>query len=396
MGSAGKLVIIFLLLFLTITTAKKPFKFDYESFNKTYPAPGTLNFTGDAGFTRGALQITPDTSNDRETYLQNKSGRVLLKKRFKLWEGDANSTAGKIASFNTSFDVNIYRQENTTPGEGFAFIIAPDLNIPAQSYGQYLGLTNASTDGNWTNHLIAIELDTVRQEFDPDDNHMGLNINSIKSNKVVSLASQGIEIAPVIGTNYTVWIQYNGTQKVIKVYMALQGKPMPKVPVLNESLNIRSILNQHSYFGFSASTGNLIQLNCVLKWNLTVEKLPEENDWLKIGLGAGIPGLVLLLVAAIGNTKGVQFKDLRRATNNFNEKMKLGQGGFGIVYKGVLAKENNMEIAVKKFSRGNIKGKDDFLAELIIINRLRHKHLVRLVSEFNLTYPFCLINLILN
>ncbi|KAF6160467.1 hypothetical protein GIB67_019236, partial [Kingdonia uniflora] len=90
-----------------------------------------------------------------------------------------------IVSFNTSFDINIYRHINTTPGEGLAFIIAPDLDILAQSYGQYLGLTNASTDGNWTNHLIAIELDTVKQKFDPDDNHMGLNINNIKSIKVV-------------------------------------------------------------------------------------------------------------------------------------------------------------------------------------------------------------------
>ncbi|KAF6160922.1 hypothetical protein GIB67_025457 [Kingdonia uniflora] len=407
MGSPGKLVIIFLLLFLTITTAKKPFKFDYESFNKTYPAPDTLQFTEDTAVSQGALQITPDTSNSLETYRQNKSGRVVFQTPFKLWEGNVNSTAGKIASFNTSFGVNIYRVNNTSPGEGFAFIIAPDLNIPAQSYGQYLGLTNASTDGNWTNHLIAIELDTVRQEFDPDDNHMGLNINSIKSNKVVSLASQGIIIAPPKALNYTVWIQYNGTQKVIKVYMALQGKPMPKVPVLNESLNIGWYLNQYSYFGFSASTGNLIQLNCVLRWDLTVEILPEDNDrtWLKIGLVTGTSGLALLLVAAVGfyyflhkgrpvndprimgalrslpgTPREFSFKDLRRATNNFDEKLKLGQGGFGIVYKGVLAKENNMEIAVKKFSRENIQGKDDFLAELTIINRLRHKHLVRLVG----------------
>ncbi|KAF6173784.1 hypothetical protein GIB67_017010 [Kingdonia uniflora] len=270
---------------------------------------------------------------------------------------------------------------------------APDLDIPAQSYGQYLGLTNASTDGNWTNHLIAIELDTLKQEFDPDDNHMGLNINSIKSNKVVSLASQ------------------------------VQGQLRPKNPLLNESLNIGLYLNQHSYFGFAASTGNLTELNCVLKWNLTVEKLPEENNKtsLKIGLGAGIPGLALLLVTAVGfyyflhkrrpvndptimgalkilpgTPREFMFKDLKRATNNFDEKMKLGQGGFGIVYKGVLAKENNMEIAVKKFSRENIQGKDDFLAELTIINRLRHKHLVRLVGEFNLTCPFYLLHLKLN
>ncbi|KAF6141064.1 hypothetical protein GIB67_006509 [Kingdonia uniflora] len=236
---------------------------------------------------------------------------------------------------------------------------------------------------------------------------MGLNINIIKSNKVVSLASQGIEIAPVNATIYTVWIKYNGTQKVIKVYMTVQGQLRLKDPLFNESLNIGWYLNQHSYFGFAASTGNLNQLNCLLKWNLTVEKLPKENDKtsLKIGLGAGIPGLALLLVTAVGlyyflhkrrpindprimgtlkilpgTPREFRFKGLRRATNNFDEKMKLGQGGFGIVYEGVLAKENNMEIVVKKFARENIQGKDNFLAELTIINCLRHKHLVRLVG----------------
>ncbi|KAF6146273.1 hypothetical protein GIB67_011745 [Kingdonia uniflora] len=89
------------------------------------------------------------------------------------------------------------------------------------------------------------------------------------------------------------------------------------------------------------------------------------------------------LLADLGIPREFRFKDLRRASNNFDEKMKFRQGEFGIVYKEVLAKENNMEIAVRKFSRENIQGKDDFLAELTIINRLRHKPLVHLVGEFN-------------
>ncbi|KAF6150357.1 hypothetical protein GIB67_034056 [Kingdonia uniflora] len=126
-------------------------------------------------------------SNDKTSHSPTKTVRLVL------YLLPSSIPASVIASFNTSFDVNIYRHINTTPGEGLAFIIAPDLDIPAQSYGQYLGLTNVSTDGNWRNNLIVIELDTVKQEFDPDDNHMGLNINSIKSNKVISLASQGMK-----------------------------------------------------------------------------------------------------------------------------------------------------------------------------------------------------------
>ncbi|KAF6141063.1 hypothetical protein GIB67_006508 [Kingdonia uniflora] len=139
--------------------SQTPLGFEYRSFNITYP--GTLQFTGNVAPSTGALQITPDTSSTLDRF-QNKFGRVVYKTPFKLWEGDVNSIDGKIASFSTSFDVNIYRHINTTPGEGLAFIIVPDLDIPAQSNGQYLGLTNVSTNGNWTKHLIAIELDTVK------------------------------------------------------------------------------------------------------------------------------------------------------------------------------------------------------------------------------------------
>jgi len=69
-------------------------------------------------------------------------------------------------------------------------------------------------------------------------------------------------------------------------------------------------------------------------------------------------------------------KELKKATNNFDDKHKLGEGEFGVVFRGTLAKEN-LEVAVKKFSRDITKSKDDFLAELTITNRLRHKHLVR-------------------
>jgi hypothetical protein len=59
------------------------------------------------------------------------------------------------------------------------------------------------------------------------------------------------------------------------------------------------------------------------------------------------------------------------------------------VYSGVVVGDHTspggagsaVEVAVKKFSRASTQGQNDFLAELSIINRLRHKHLVRLVGK---------------
>ncbi|PQQ02534.1 putative L-type lectin-domain containing receptor kinase S.5 [Prunus yedoensis var. nudiflora] len=82
------------------------------------------------------------------------------------------------------------------PGEGLAFLIAPNLTLPQGSDGQYLDLTNAASDGNPSNHLLAVELNTYKQSFDQNDNHLGININSIRSNKTVSLSDLDIQIAP--------------------------------------------------------------------------------------------------------------------------------------------------------------------------------------------------------
>ncbi|RRT32857.1 hypothetical protein B296_00050070 [Ensete ventricosum] len=375
----------------------------------------------DAGVGQGALQITPDTINDIG-YLANKSGRVLLPRPFKLWEdvpatNGTNAITRYVASFNTTFTINIYRPNGTTPGEGFAFVIVPSLDAPLPgSEGRYLGLTNASLDGDPSNHLVAVELDTVKESFDPDDNHVGLDVNSVVSKVTGNLTAFGIEIAPVIATNYTLWVDYDGASRVIRVYMSVAGKQKPSAPVLSAPLDLSDVVLQNSYFGFAASTGTTYQLNCVLAWNLTVEKLSDDDDgtpaW-KLGVIIAAPvafaALVVWLVVGLymrrrkvsddpsmlvtgtlkslpGTPREFEFRELRNATDNFDEKMKLGQGGFGVVYRGVLRGENK-EVAVKKFSRGS-HGQDDFLKELTIINRLRHKHLVPLVGESSSSSSF--------
>lgn len=67
------------------------------------------------------------------------------------------------------------------------------------------------------------------------------------------------------------------------------------------------------------------------------------------------------------------YKDLQTATNNFG--LKLGQGGFGSVYQGVLP--DGTRLAVKKLE-GIGQGKKEFRAEVSIIGSIHHHHLVRL------------------
>ncbi|PHU20618.1 G-type lectin S-receptor-like serine/threonine-protein kinase [Capsicum chinense] len=73
-----------------------------------------------------------------------------------------------------------------------------------------------------------------------------------------------------------------------------------------------------------------------------------------------------------------QLSTITRATNNFSDNNKIGEGGFGPVYKGVL--EEGQEIAVKRLSRTSTQGLDEFKNEVIYIAKLQHRNLVRLLG----------------
>nr|CAB3475674.1 unnamed protein product [Digitaria exilis] len=72
------------------------------------------------------------------------------------------------------------------------------------------------------------------------------------------------------------------------------------------------------------------------------------------------------------------YEQLVSATNGFSDANLLGQGSFGFVHKGVLP--NGTEVAVKQLRDGSGQGEREFQAEVEIISRVHHKHLVSLVG----------------
>lgn len=92
------------------------------------------------------------------------------------------------------------------------------------------------------------------------------------------------------------------------------------------------------------------------------------------------------------NKNHFSYEELSAATNGFSRDHILGQGGFGCVYKGVLP--NGKEVAVKQLKSGSGQGEREFQAEVEIISRVHHRHLVSLVgyciagSQRMLVYDF--------
>ncbi|KAF5199082.1 Cysteine-rich receptor-like protein kinase [Thalictrum thalictroides] len=80
------------------------------------------------------------------------------------------------------------------------------------------------------------------------------------------------------------------------------------------------------------------------------------------------------------NIESLQFsiKSIRTATEKFSDANKLGEGGFGAVYKGRLA--DGKEIAVKRLSKNSAQGAIEFKNEVLLLAKLHHKNLVRLLG----------------
>lgn len=80
---------------------------------------------------------------------------------------------------------------------------------------------------------------------------------------------------------------------------------------------------------------------------------------------------------------GLKFSlaEIKTATDNFNKKFLVGEGGFGKVYKGVM--RNGMRVAVKRSQPGAGQGISEFEREITILSRIQHRHLVSFIGYCN-------------
>jgi len=232
-----------------------------------------FSFSPGSTIANGSLQITPNTGN-----ISHQSGRVVYAKgTLKLW----NSKRTALTSFSTEFVLNILPQ-NGTAGEGMAFMITNNPSLPSNSSGQWLGLFNNQTDGAFTNRMVAVEFDTKKSyKDDLDDNHVGINVNSIKSNRQHPLNNQSIFLAS--GSDVCVQIKYDGTSLLFQVTLIQFSTSGHHVTVASRYIDLSLGLLDGIYIGFAGSTGDFTQLNQIKSWKFTtVDHDVKVGTWRKV------------------------------------------------------------------------------------------------------------------
>ncbi|KAL2520902.1 putative L-type lectin-domain containing receptor kinase S.7 [Forsythia ovata] len=109
------------------------------------------------------------------------------------------------------------------------FFLSPN-NQKLGSSGGYLGFVNSSQLSK--NKFIAIEFDTKQDLHfnDPDEDHVGLDIDNIVSIKTANSILRGVNLKG--GNLITTWIDYKNEKKKLKIFLSyLSFKP--RVPLLS-------------------------------------------------------------------------------------------------------------------------------------------------------------------
>ncbi|KAJ4719981.1 Lectin receptor kinase [Melia azedarach] len=304
-----------------------------------------------------------------------------------------DNSSHKSSSFSTCFAFAMVPEYAELGGHGLAFTLSPSKELTGALPSQYLGLLNASDMGNSTNHIFAVEFDTVQDfEFgDKNDNHVGIDMNSLKSNASATaeyfLENSTKEVLNLkSGEVIQAWIDYDSAKNRIDVRLSPSSQK-PKSPILSFDVDLSSILNDAMYVGFSSSTGLLASSHYILGWSFNMSGEAKSLSLSSLPLLPGPKKNHTALINAdvieeweldVGPHR-FSYEELKKATRGFRDKELLGFGGFGKVYKGTLP-NTNTQVAVKRISHESKQGLREFASEISSIGLLRHRNLVQLLG----------------
>ncbi|XP_057827086.2 L-type lectin-domain containing receptor kinase SIT2-like [Cryptomeria japonica] len=376
-----------------------------------------LDGTGNMIFEGDATAVRSETVLMLTNASRFSMGRVLYSTPVRMKPPNQDGT---VYSFKTNFLFTIYAPPFGPNGDGLAFLMTPSKSMAGAAVGEYLGLT---VNPSPSNSFFAVEFDTLKNEkfHDPDDNHVGVDLNSLESVAVKSAGFFNIlneyeALNFTLGRGVQAWIDYDHPRTQLNVSIIYAGFPRPSKPLISIDLNLSAFLEEEMYVGFSAATGEFVEMHYVVSWSFTNDdRLPSMETTVAHESKNGRPrGLSVFMVIVItvsvvmasaltgaGTWTWVRrrrrrcreeavekweleywphrfhYKDLSVATKGFGQEQLLGHGGFGRVYRGVLP-DSGVDVAVKCIIGEFTEGMKGFVAEISSMGRMQHRNLVKL------------------
>ncbi|KAL6643746.1 hypothetical protein ACP70R_018512 [Stipagrostis hirtigluma subsp. patula] len=129
--------------------------------------------------------------------------------------------------------------------------------------------------------------------------------------------------------------------------------------------------------GLSVSAIVLMALACLFTMKLQRKRHKKEKDEY-FRQNGGLKLYDEMRSRQVHTIRILTEKEIKRATNNYNEDRILGSGGHGMVYRGTL--DDHREVAIKKSKVINDDCREEFVNEIIILSQINHRHFVRLLG----------------
>jgi serine/threonine protein kinase len=407
--------------------AAQDLDFSYENFE---------NITNLISF--GDVQIHPEFLQ-LNTAQVAAIGRVLYSERVQFQDPSSKKFASFNTFFTFSVNSSI---SSSSDGLAFIIVGSntnPLEGLSGQDTGGFggeaIGLLDASDDGSPSNHVFAVETDTYKNTDlqDPSWSHVGVDVNSLLSIRTFDFCPTCIPSYFANQGKFGAWIVYTAGNETLQVAVHLYNEtvnvsipPSFQIVISNFTLSDVLVDDGYMYVGFSSATGAYLESHYVHSWNFSTSGLstqlstpsggtPAPTAMLRnakkkrtlVWVLSGIFGAMLFVAAGVlaaiffflkkKPSRGPQevhvsneakykefldgprifsYKELSIATRGFHQDEMLGCGGFGSVYKGTL--RDGALVAVKKIAENSDQGEREFFAEVSIISRTRHHHLVKL------------------
>ncbi|XP_059077041.1 L-type lectin-domain containing receptor kinase IX.1-like [Cryptomeria japonica] len=374
------------LLFFSCVAASLLFISHAGNLSFAFPPSKNFKIENDAYFQGDKLiQLT---KNEATGNLNSSLGWASYNKSVPLWDNSSQAQA----NFSTHFQFIIGKGNNIQRGfgDGLAFFMAPfDLEQPLDATGGGIGLFNATTYKGSFYQMVAVEFDTYQNGLDPDENHVGVDVNDIFSKvnvSVTSIAANSTLCDESLNNEkrWDAWVYYDGSAKRLQVFLCYSWElSAVATPTSSPNVNTSSSRNPRNsekkkcYFWvilivvIICSALAICGFVFIGWWRYFRKSKPggeatEESDveldqWLSQA------------------PRKFSYAVLCTATRNFSESGKPGQGGCGGVYKGILPGTKDV-VAIKKVSPGSSQGRKEYVSEVTIMSRLRHRNLVQLLG----------------
>ncbi|BAT03627.1 L-type lectin-domain containing receptor kinase IX.1 isoform X1 [Oryza sativa Japonica Group] len=394
-----------------------------------------FSFSGDGG---GWVDI----SANRHGSIEDSRGRVSYALPVPLWDAATGEVASFTTGF--SFVINPPKQDGgiDNKGAGMAFFLAGFPSRLPGSYPYNLGLTNQTADqvAAGDDRFVAVEFDTFNDTIvhDPDAtyDHLGVDVNSVVSKTTLTLPS-----FTLVG-NMTAVVEYDNVSSILAMRLhlgyGLSGPRHRPDYNLSYKVDLKSVLPEQVAVGFSAATSTSVELHQLRSWYFSSSLEPKAapppvappspsppptsgsgSGGVVAGATVGAALFVVLLLAMVAvvvlvrrrhqrkkmreaeeanddddDTEGDPIMEIENgtgprrfayhvlvnATKSFAAEEKLGQGGFGAVYRGYL-REQGLAVAIKRFIKDSSnQGRREYKSEIKVISRLRHRNLVQLIG----------------